>query len=49
MVTPGASSKTQATAEQIARATVTALRRTVPPAMPGMFSFDHFLTISGQR
>jgi len=36
MVTPGASSKTQATAEQIAKATVTALRRTVPPAMPGV-------------
>jgi len=35
MVTPGASSKTQAAAEQIAKATITALRRTVPPAIPG--------------
>ena len=31
----GASSKTQATSAEIALATVTALRRTVPPAMPG--------------
>jgi len=36
MVTPGASSKTQATSAEIALATVTALRRTVPPAMPGV-------------
>jgi len=36
MVTPGADCPTRATAEQIAEATVTALRRTVPPAMPGV-------------
>jgi len=36
MVTPGQSCATRATPEQIAVATVTALRRTVPPAMPGV-------------
>merc|ERR1712106_704588 len=36
MVTPGSTTKTQATAAEIALATVTALRRTVPPAVPGI-------------
>jgi fructose-bisphosphate aldolase class I len=36
MVTPGLSCPTRATNQQIALATVTALRRTVPPAMPGV-------------
>jgi len=36
MVTPGASCKTRASSQEIALATVTALRRTVPPAMPGV-------------
>merc|ERR1712235_46129 len=36
MVTPGASCKTKASPQEIALATVTALRRTVPPAMPGV-------------
>ena len=35
MVTPGASCAKKATPQEIALATVTALRRTVPPAMPG--------------
>ena len=35
MVTPGASCPKRNTADEIALATVTALRRTVPPAMPG--------------
>ena len=35
MFTPGASCKTKASPQEIALATVTALRRTVPPAMPG--------------
>jgi len=36
MVTPGAQCPNRASAEEIANATVTALRRTVPPAMPGV-------------
>ncbi|XP_049824452.1 fructose-bisphosphate aldolase isoform X2 [Aethina tumida] len=36
MVTPGQACKTRATPEQIAKATVTALSRTVPPAVPGV-------------
>ncbi len=36
MVTPGQSCPAQATPEQIARATVTALSRTVPAAVPGI-------------
>ncbi|CAH0549458.1 unnamed protein product [Brassicogethes aeneus] len=36
MVTPGQSAKTKASAEEIAKATVTALSRTVPPAVPGV-------------
>lgn len=36
MVTPGMSCPKRATAEEIALATVTALRRTVPPAVPGI-------------
>lgn len=36
MVTAGHSAPVQATPEQVAMATVTALRRTVPPAMPGV-------------
>merc|ERR1712183_202199 len=36
MVTPGQSCPQQATPEQIGRATVTALSRTVPPAVPGI-------------
>jgi len=36
MVTPGQSCKTRATTQQIALATVQALRRTVPPAVPGV-------------
>merc|ERR1712176_1203568 len=36
MVTPGAQYPNRASAEEIANATVTALRRTVPPAMPGV-------------
>lgn len=36
MVTPGQSCPTKATPQQIAAATVTALLRTVPPAVPGI-------------
>ena len=36
MVTPGQSSAVKATPAEVARATVTALSRTVPPAMPGV-------------
>ncbi|RWS29748.1 fructose-bisphosphate aldolase-like protein [Leptotrombidium deliense] len=36
MVTAGQSCKTPASPEQVAQATVTALQRTVPPAMPGV-------------
>jgi len=36
MVTPGQSCEERATPEQVAMATVTALRRTVPPAVPGI-------------
>lgn len=36
MVTPGQSSKKTATSDEIAAATVTALMRTVPPAVPGI-------------
>lgn len=36
MVTPGQSCPTRATPQQIAAATVTALLRTVPPAVPGI-------------
>ena len=36
MVTPGQSCPNKATPEQVGRATVTALSRTVPPAMPGV-------------
>merc|ERR1712037_780857 len=36
MVTPGLDCAKKATAAEIANATVTALRRTVPPAMPGI-------------
>jgi len=36
MVTPGQACSKQATPEQIAEATVTAFRRTIPPAMPGV-------------
>ncbi|RWS15496.1 fructose-bisphosphate aldolase-like protein [Dinothrombium tinctorium] len=36
MVTHGQACKTPATPQEIARATVTALQRTVPPAMPGV-------------
>ena len=35
MVMPGVSSATPASAQDIAAATVRALRRTVPPAVPG--------------
>lgn len=35
MVTPGHSCPTKYSPEEIAMATVTALRRTVPPAVPG--------------
>ncbi|XP_022183063.1 fructose-bisphosphate aldolase [Metopolophium dirhodum] len=36
MVTPGQSACKKATADEIAKATVTALQRTVPPAVPGI-------------
>lgn len=36
MVTPGQSCPTRATPQEIAAATVTALMRTVPPAVPGI-------------
>jgi len=36
MVTSGLSVKVQASPEQVAHATITALRRTVPPAVPGI-------------
>ena len=36
MVTHGQSASTKATAQQIGEATVTALRRTVPTAVPGI-------------
>lgn len=36
MVTPGQSCKTRATPQEIAAATVTALQRTVPPAVTGI-------------
>jgi len=51
MVTPGQSACKKATADEIAKATVTALQRTVPPAVPGnylkkiIFSFVSCLTI----
>lgn len=35
MVTPGLTSQSNANASQIAKATVTAMRRVVPPAVPG--------------
>lgn len=35
MVTPGQSHSTKATPQEIAKATVTALQRTVPAAVPG--------------
>lgn len=38
MVTAGQSCSTKYTSEQIAKATVTALQRTVPAAVPGMIS-----------
>lgn len=37
MVTSGKSSKIQANSQQVATATLTALSRTVPPAVPGIF------------
>ncbi len=36
MVTPGAECKTRATPQQVANATLTMLRRRVPPAVPGI-------------
>ena len=36
MVTPGQSSGVKATPAEVGKATVTALSRTVPPAMPGV-------------
>ena len=39
MVTPGQQAKTKASPEQIGLATVTALRRAVPMAVPGLFLF----------
>ncbi len=36
MVTPGQSCPKRATPQEVARATLTALSRTVPPAMPGI-------------
>ena len=36
MVTPGQASPVKASPQEVARATVTALSRTVPPAMPGV-------------
>jgi len=43
MVTPGQSACKKATADEIAKATVTALQRTVPPAVPGNYFFkNHF-------
>ena len=36
MVTPGQASSVKASPQEVARATVTALSRTVPPAMPGV-------------
>lgn len=50
MVTPGQSSEKKATNEEIARATVIALRRGVPPAVPGKnrhVCIDHALNYSG--
>lgn len=38
MVTPGHACPTKYSPEEIAMATVTALRRTVPPAVPGIAS-----------
>ena len=40
MVTAGQSCKTKYTPEQVAQATVTALQRTVPPAVAGEPSFQ---------
>lgn len=37
MVTPGQSSCKKATPDEIAKATVTVLQRTVPPAVPGNY------------
>lgn len=42
MVTPGQSASKKATADEIAKATVTALQRTVPPAVPGNY-FKKFI------
>jgi len=44
MVTPGASCPKRNTADEIGLATVTALRRTVPPAMPGVTFLSGGLT-----
>jgi len=44
MVTPGAQCPKRNTAEEIALATVTTLRRTVPPAMPGVTFLSGGLT-----
>ena len=46
MVTPGQSHATKATPQQIGEATVTALRRTVPAAVPGN---DLLLLIFGPK
>lgn len=43
MVTPGQSSTNKATAEEIGIATVTALRRGVPAAVPGFFKYLVFI------
>ena len=43
MVTPGQACPSKASPEQVARATVTAFSRTIPPAVPGIVSNTHFV------
>ncbi len=42
MVTPGSTSGVKATAHEIAIRTVTALSRTIPPALVGVFVINFF-------
>lgn len=46
MVTPGHSCSTKYSPEEVAMATVTAIRRTVPPAVPGQSTPDLFIVIN---
>lgn len=46
MCTPGQSCAKKSSAAEIAQATVTALQRTVPAAVPGMLIFSHGIHLS---